>query len=199
MSTAEVTRGFLLYFLLPLWIVVAMADWLCHRASRIEDTSGTKESLIHMLMLAQAGSALIIGLLLEINSLIIALMIIAALAHQWTAMWDVRYAVRGRILVPLEQSIHSFLNMIPLMAVSFVVILHWPDFLALIGIGSTPVDFSLRWKVGPVPTVEYTAVFLAASCVLVELPYMEELLRCMRIERRKRESVGAAREPSLVR
>jgi hypothetical protein len=199
MTTAEVTRGFLLYFLLPLWIVAAMADWVCHRASRIEETSGTKESLIHTLMLAQAGVALILGLLLQIDSLIIALMIIAAVAHQLTAMWDVRYAVTGRILVPLEQSIHSFLDMIPLMAVSFVIILHWPDFLALIGLGSGPADFSLRWKVGPVPSVEYTAIFLAASCLLVEVPYMEELLRCMRVDRLKRNSIGAAGEPSLVR
>jgi hypothetical protein len=185
MSTDEVTRGFLLYFLLPLWIMVAMADWLCHRASRIDETSGTKESLIHMLMLAQAGIALILGLLLEINSLIIALMIIAACAHQVTAMWDVRYAVTRRTLVPLEQSIHSFLDMIPLMAVSFVIILHWPDFLALIGMGSTTADSSLRWKIGPVPTAEYTVIFLAASFVLVEIPYVEELVRCIRADRLK--------------
>jgi hypothetical protein len=185
MSTAEVTRGFLLYFLLPLWIVVAMADWLCHRASRIEETSGTKESLIHMLMLAQAGTALILGLLLEINSLVIALMVIAYCAHQVTAMWDVRYAVSGRTLVPIEQSIHSFLDMIPLMAVLFVIILHWQDFLALLGVGSKLTDFSFRWKIGPVPSAEYTVIFLTASCALVEIPYLEELVRCIRANRSK--------------
>ena len=40
-------QRFLLYGVLPLWFVPAVPDWAMHRRSRIEDTSGTRESLIH--------------------------------------------------------------------------------------------------------------------------------------------------------
>jgi hypothetical protein len=182
-DTAEVTRGFLLYFLLPLWIAAGLADWICHRVSHIENTSGTPESLIHSLMLTEAGIALLAGLLLQINALVIAVMLAAWCAHELTAMWDVRYATSHRRLAPIEQNIHSFLDMIPMMAVSFVVILHWGDFLSLLRIGVHPADFSLRRKIGAVPSFEYTTVFLATAIALIEIPYAEELFRCRRAER----------------
>ncbi len=193
-DTAEVTRGVLLYFLLPLWIAAGLADWVCHRVSHIEHSSGTHESLIHLLMLSEAGVALLAGLLLQINALIIAVMIAAYCAHELTAMWDVRYATSTRKLRPIEQNIHSFLDMIPLMAVSFVIILHWPDFLSLFGMGPHAADFSLRRKVGVVPTFEHTTLFLAATFALVEIPYGEELLRCLRAKRTRAERA----EPELL-
>jgi hypothetical protein len=198
-DTAQVTRGVLLYFLLPLWIAAGLADWICHRASRIEHTSGTHESLIHLLMLTEAGVALLAGLLLQINALIIAVMIAAYCAHELTAMWDVRYANSTRKLMPIEQNIHSFLDMIPLMAVSFVIILHWPDFLSLFGMGPQAADFSLRRKVGVVPTFEYTTLFLAATFALVELPYSEELYRCMRANRSRARSFDPDAAPADLR
>jgi hypothetical protein len=45
MTTAELSQGVLTYFVLPLWLVAGFADYLCHRASHIEQTSGAKESL----------------------------------------------------------------------------------------------------------------------------------------------------------
>ena len=66
--------------------------------------------------------------------LVIALMIAAFLAHQVTALWDVSYAVTRRYVSPIEQHVHSFLEMIPLMAGAFVVVLNWPQLLALFGL-----------------------------------------------------------------
>jgi len=40
----------LMYFVLPIWLLSGFADWLCHRATHIETTTGAKESLIHLLM-----------------------------------------------------------------------------------------------------------------------------------------------------
>ncbi|WP_405561795.1 hypothetical protein [Streptomyces canus] len=40
------TTRYLLYGLLPGWFVPGLADWVMHRHTRIEDTAGTKESLI---------------------------------------------------------------------------------------------------------------------------------------------------------
>jgi hypothetical protein len=49
----------LMYFLLPIWLAAGFADWLCHRASHIEFTTGAKESLIHLLMFVELGVPLV--------------------------------------------------------------------------------------------------------------------------------------------
>ncbi|HTJ55064.1 MAG TPA: diguanylate cyclase, partial [Nitrosospira sp.] len=121
----------LLYFILPLWLLAGCADWLCHRASHIERTTGAKESLLHLLMFAELGLPLLAAIFLQINAGIIAIMIVAFFIHEATALWDVSYAVTARDVTPIEQHVHSFLEMIPLMAILFVVSRHWDQFLAL--------------------------------------------------------------------
>lgn len=169
----------LLYFILPLWFVAGLADWLCHRATRIEATAGAKESLIHLLMFAEIGVPLLAALFLEINALVIALMIVAFLAHEATALWDVSYAVTRREVTPFEQHVHSFLEMLPLMATAFVAVLHWPQVLALFGLGPEPARFDLTWKQEPLP-VAYIAAVLIAALLFELLPYLEELWRGLR-------------------
>jgi hypothetical protein len=44
-----------MYFVLPVWLAAGFADYLCHRAASIETTSGPKESLLHLLQLAEMG------------------------------------------------------------------------------------------------------------------------------------------------
>ncbi|MFE0752401.1 hypothetical protein ACFW16_00505 [Inquilinus sp. NPDC058860] len=172
----------LLYFILPLWFVAGLADWLCHRATSIEATTGAKESLIHLLMFAEVAVPLLAALFLEINALIIALMIVAFLAHEATALWDVSYAVTRREVTPFEQHVHSFLEMLPLMATAFVAVLHWPQFLALFGLGPEPARFDLTWKQEPLP-VAYIAAVLVAALLFELLPYLEELWRGLRTAR----------------
>jgi hypothetical protein len=43
------TQNAILFGILPLWIVPGFLDYLMHRKSSIETTSGTHESLIHAL------------------------------------------------------------------------------------------------------------------------------------------------------
>jgi hypothetical protein len=75
----------LMYFILPLWLVAGCADWLCHRASHIERTTGAKESLLHLLMFAELGLPLLAAIFLQINAGIIAIMIVAFFIHEATA------------------------------------------------------------------------------------------------------------------
>ena len=65
----------LMYFILPLWLLAGFADWLCHRASHIETTSGAKESVFHLVMLAEMGLPLLAAIFLQVNAGIIAFMI----------------------------------------------------------------------------------------------------------------------------
>ena len=95
-----------------------------HRRTKIETTSGTQESIIHSLMMAAAGIPIVLGLLLEINAGIILIMLLAFFVHWGTSFWDVAYATDRREVRPNEQHIHSFLEVLPFCAVSFVLCLH---------------------------------------------------------------------------
>jgi hypothetical protein len=76
----------LMYFILPVWLLAGFADWLCHRASHIETTTGAKESLIHLLMFAEVGGPLLAAIFLEVNALTIAAMIMTFFIHKATAL-----------------------------------------------------------------------------------------------------------------
>lgn len=187
MDPAQVTRAMLLYFILPLWLAAGVADWLCHRRTGIQYTSGVKESLIHLLMLAEMAVPVLAALLFEINALILAVMAAAFALHEATALWDVSYATAHRHVSPLEQHVHSFLELVPLMGLVLVVTLHAPQALALIGIGEA--DWGLRLKGEPLPRV-YLAAVLSATVALEVLPYLEELWRCSRLRLAGRSNEG---------
>lgn len=116
-------------------------------------------------------------------------MIAAFFTHEATALWDVSYAIERRYVSPLEQHVHSFLEMIPLMAGSFVAVLHWPQLLALFGLGTEPARFAISWKPEPLP-ITYVAAVLGAALLFELLPYLEELWRAWRAK------ACAARRPT---
>lgn len=182
MDTAQATQYVVMYFVVPVWLAAGIADYICHRASNIARTSGPMESLIHLLMLAEIGVPVLLGLTMEINALVIGVMILAFFAHEATALWDVSFAVEWREVTPIEQHVHSFLELIPLMALSLVIVLNWDQFLALFGYGSAVADFSIQFKKPPLP-IGYVLGVLAAIAILEILPFAEELWRCLRANR----------------
>jgi hypothetical protein len=182
---ASLLRQYLLFFILPLWIAAGLADCVLHRRTHIEDTSGTKESLLHALQLCEAGIPVLMGLFLDINALVLMMMILALVAHEATALWDLHAAIHRRYVGVLEQHVHSFLELLPLMGVSFMTILYWDQFLALFGLGSEPARFEFQPKSNPLSLV-YLVGSLGAVVVLIILPYGEELWRCIAAERHRR-------------
>lgn len=144
--------------------------------SRIAVTSGPKESVIHLLMLTEVGIAVLTGLFLEINPLVLAILFVALVSHEVTAYWDVSYAYGRREVTPFEQRVHDYLGVIPFMAFSFIVILHWSAMARLLQWRLLPGDWNLEWKAEALP-VPYIIVLLAAIALFDALPYLEELLR----------------------
>lgn len=169
----------LMYFVLPLWLAAGFADYLCHRASRIEATSGPKESALHLLQFAEMAIPTLAAIFLDINALIILTGIVCLVLHEATAIWDVRYAYDRREVTPTEQHIHSLLEMLPLMGLTIIIILHWGQFLALFGLGTERADFGIRFKQPPLPW-GYVTVMLTLVLLFEVLPYLEELLRALR-------------------
>jgi len=184
-DTATAARRFLMYGLLPAWFVPGVADWVMHRRTKIEDTAGTKESVIHALMMAQLGAPLTAALMLEINPLLLVVMTGGALTHEATAAWDVRTAAdSSRELRPAEQMIHSFLETLPFMAVSSLAILHFDQLRILLRSQQRRDAWTLRRKQDPLPRSYITAVFTLGAALIV-LPYGEELARCVAAARRR--------------
>lgn len=174
----------LLYFVLPVWLIAGFADWICHRATNIETTTGLKETYIHILMFLEMGLPLLGALFLDVNALVIALMIVLFFCHEATALWDVSYAVTAREVKPIEQHIHSFLEMVPLMALLLVISRHWPQFQALFGVGDEPARFELILRPDPLPT-GYIVFVLTAIFLLEMLPYLEEYWRGKKARRKQ--------------
>ncbi|KKJ01741.1 diguanylate cyclase, partial [Burkholderia gladioli] len=56
--------AYLRYGVLPVWLAAGLADWWCHRRSRIEATSGLRVSLLHLAQLAEVGIPLLAALCL---------------------------------------------------------------------------------------------------------------------------------------
>jgi hypothetical protein len=178
----DVTVMVLMYFVLPLWLLAGFTDYLCHRAARIEHSSGAKESAIHLLMFAEMAVPTLAAIFLEINALVLALMIVGFLLHEATAMWDVSYASATREISPFEQHVHSFLEMLPLMALTMIAVLHWEQFLALFGLGQEIARWDIALKPNPLPW-PYVAAVLSAILLFEVLPYLEEFVRTLRAER----------------
>lgn len=174
-DTRKLTKNFLLYFVVPLWLGAGVSDWACHRKARIEQTTGIKETLIHLLMLAEAGVAVLGALFLEINARVLGLMIGAFFAHEATALWDLSYAASRRKVSALEQHVHNYLVTLPLMALSSIAVLHWPKLLALIGWRHED-EPRIQLKKDKLP-VSYVATTLSLIALLEVLPYAEEFWR----------------------
>lgn len=179
-------QRFLLYGVLPLWFVPAVADWVMHRRSRIEETSGTRESLVHALMMTEAGAPVVIGLIAEVNPLALSVIAGAAVAHGATALWDVKIATDAREVTVVEQHVHSFLEVLPLTAAAFTACLHWDQVRAVFdGSPRRKQDWTLRPK-NPRLSTPYLVAFGLGVAGCVALPYGEEIVRCMRAARRRR-------------
>lgn len=178
-AVREAVRFSLLYFVPPIWLAAALADWLCHRRSRIEETAGVKESLIHILMQAEMGAPILATVFLEITSPVILLGIAAFLIHEGTVHWDLRVAASRREITPTEQIVHSFMEMMPLVGLWLVSMLREDELRALIGISARSPDFSLRLKGDPLPATYRTAL-LGAIALIGGVPYVEELSRTAR-------------------
>jgi len=171
MELRTLIPGIMLWFLLPLWFLAGVADYLLHRRTQIETTSGIGESRLHVLQAIEIGIPLLAGLFLEISSGVLAILILFVLAHTATALWDTSYSNPRRYISPFEQHVHSHLEYIPIVAVALVVVLHWDAFLALFGAGPSPPSFDIKLKSNPVPLPYVLAVLtplFAQSLLLTE-------------------------------
>jgi len=167
-------RLVLMFGVVPLWILAGLADWWCHRRTAIERTSGLRENLFHWLLFAEAGIALAGVAVLQVNAAILVLVFAGFLAHELTTYIELRYTVPRREVRPLEQMVHSFMEILPLLLLALLAVMGW-DRLA----DGAWRDLAPRVTRTPWPPA-YLAAIAAAVLLLNVLPMAEEARRCWR-------------------
>jgi hypothetical protein len=167
---------------LPVWMAMGLADYFCHRATDIEHTAGTQESLLHLVQFGLVGIPLTAALFLQVNAALLVVTAIFVVLHHVVAYIDVRYANATRQVRPVEQMVHSFLEILPITAYLLVAVLGFGQMQAIFGFGGEEADFALRIRRPPLPGW-YIASLLATAFLLNLVPYFEELVRCVRMQR----------------
>ena len=122
MTPQDGARLLLMGGVVPLWILAGLADWWCHRRTAIERTSGLRENLFHWLLFAEAGMALGAVAVLEVNAALLLLVSAAFLLHEVTTFIELRYTVPRREVAPLEQMVHSFMEILPLFLLGLLAV-----------------------------------------------------------------------------
>lgn len=180
-DTTQLLISFLLFILLPIWGIAGFADWLCHRATDIENTSGLKESLMHSLMGIQIGVPIMLCLLFEINVFTLVLCILTWILHEIVAHWDVHFAAPRREISIWEMHAHNYLGSLPMYMLVTILIINWPVFLKLLSLNFDGSSFSLMPLQTPHGGEGYLSAYLIFMAIFCAFPYFEENIRCLRV------------------
>jgi hypothetical protein len=172
----ELLAGLLLYGVFPLWVIAGFGDYGCHRSTGIERTTGRAESALHAVQYAQIVAGLGFALFLETTSLVLVLVVALALLHLVTGYLDIHYTTGRRHISAVEQHVHSWMEMLPLVATVLWVMTHWSSFAPLLGDGVPSWSVTLRRDLPPTGVVVGMVLGLAAAGVAIA----EEYFRCTR-------------------
>lgn len=162
MSLREIMWQLLLWGALPAWLLAGAADWLCHRRTHIERTSGPRESLLHLVLYVEIALPLALALCFDITAAMLALMAAGVAAHMLTSWWDTAFTQPRRHIAPIEQQIHSWLEMVPLFALVVVSALcndeltrpRWTFVIRDDDLPATRLGVMLALAAGLVPVIE---------------------------------------------
>ncbi|KGJ97548.1 hypothetical protein GAB14E_1137 [Colwellia psychrerythraea] len=180
MDTSTLLVSAMLYVFLPLWGIAGFVDWCCHRATKIEITSGIKESLMHSLMGIQMGLPILLCLLFKVNVLILLICIFTWVCHEIVAHCDVRYAAPRRVISIWEMHAHTYLGSLPFYMLISIFMINWDQFLLLITFNWAD-NMSLALIEVPHGSSSYLPIYIAFMCILCVFPYIEENLRCLKV------------------
>jgi hypothetical protein len=166
---------FTLYHLLafgfyPVWLLAGAGDYLCHRRSNIERTSGYVEGLYHVAQFATIAVIVLWIAFFAASMAVFAIVAASGIAHLLLSYFDVRYTERLRYISPFEQHIHAFLDVIPLAAIAVWVVLEWSQ-------GRESWSIALR---EPMLSATQITLLLVSVCVVAGGPILEEFVRTMR-------------------
>jgi hypothetical protein len=179
----QTARRYITYAIIPAWTISGFLDWLWHKQTKIETTSGTEESITHLLMMTEAGLPIMLALFLEINAGVIAMILGGWLLHQATVYWDLAYTAPRRPIYVREQMTHLFMQTVPFDILAMLACLHPGQFKALFGAGEEPARFELKFR-RPGMSPLHALTVIGAVGAFSWLPHVEELWRCWQAQKK---------------
>ena len=159
------TESWIAYCGYLVWLSAGLGDFICHRATDLPHTSGVAESFTHVLQLALLGVAIVIGLAFQVSAPMLLVVGALVVGHAIVGYWDTRIAFRRkRVLLPIEQHIHSVLDMAPLIAFGWLLSDAWTT------VGAT---WPIELRNPAVPIQIWIAVLVPATVMCVIPATME--------------------------
>lgn len=177
MALRTLLGEFLAWVVYPLWLLAGAGDYLSHRSTHIERTSGNPESWLHVAQFVAIAIIFCCAVLLEITLGVLAIMALALILHAALSLTDVSYTLGRRHISAFEQHVHGFMDVLPFIAVCLLALTHWDTLVAREANGSM-----LRWKDAPLTWAEI-ALLLGSFFVLAGGPIAEEWFRTRRAQR----------------
>lgn len=160
------------HILYLVWLIAGALDFSLHRASSIESTSGLRESRLHLVQIAILGLAATLWLSFQASPAVFALLLALVTLHAVTGYWDTRVAYPKRAIQPLEQHVHSILDIAPWIAAGAI---YW----------SMPSEaYGSPFMLHPRPLALWLFAFLPAL-FLTGVPAVHEFWRCWTYKNRQ--------------
>ena len=171
MALRSLLVAFLAFVIYPAWLAAGFFDYLHHRKTGIEHTTGPRESWLHLAEFATLAVAMAAGVFLAITPLVLVILVISALAHTALGVADVSYTIGRRHISSAEQHVHGVMTVLPAVAVGIVAMLHWDTV--------TSSAWALRPRDAPL-SGRNAGLLLGSYLILAGIPIAEELVRTSR-------------------
>ena len=161
-----------------IWLSDGLCDFVCHWRTDLPYTSGVPESATHLIQLVLLGLAVVLGVAFDVGSLLAVSLLALVAMHAVVGYVDTRIAFRRqRVILPVEQHIHSVLDMAPIIAFAWLLISTWP--------AATNGDWSLHAR-QPAASFGVWLAVLTPPAVLCIVPALLEFRAAWRVERGRR-------------
>ena len=148
------------------WLAAGLGDFLCHWRTELPHTSGVAESITHLLQLALLAIAVVLALAFEVGTGSALLLLALVIAHAVVGYIDSQIAFRTRRMVkPVEQHLHSVLDMAPVVGFAWLLITTLP--------AAIDAGWALRLRQPMLPAAVWLAM-LAPPVVLCVVPALLE-------------------------
>lgn len=154
-----------------LWLCAGLADFTLHWREDLAHTSGWAESRLHLVQLGLIGTGVLLWLYLQPSWTVLLVLAVLVTVHATVGYRDTQVAYPLRRIGPLEQHVHSVLDMAP-----------WFGLIALAVATGTSQD-TWGWRVAlrdPMPSNAKQAWVLLPAVLLVMLPALAESLAAWR-------------------
>ena len=155
--TLELQLAYAAYLL---WLLAGLGDFIRHWRTDLPHTSGLAESVAHLVQLALLGTAVVFGLAFGMGRTLASLLLGLVSLHAIVGYLDARIAfTRHRVVSPVEQHLHSVLDMAPIIAFAWLLASTWPM--------AAADDWQLAWRRPALPIAAWLAALVPALLLTV--------------------------------